>query len=66
MSLPCVQLLAKGYTRGTIGLNLKVVTLIFTHDSKLYVYFCSLNVPNLKRQAVAQDEEEYEGTSHPD
>lgn len=46
--------------RDTIGFNLKVMTLIFTHDSKLYVYFCSLNVPNLKRQAVAQDEKEYD------
>lgn len=65
MSLPCVLQLAKGYMGDTTGLNLGVVTLIFTHDNKLYVYFCSLNMPNLKRQAVAQDEKEYEGTSHP-
>lgn len=60
MSLPCVLLLAKVYMRDTIGFNLKVMTLIFTHDSKLYVYFCSINVPNLKRQAAAQDEKEYD------
>lgn len=64
ISLPYMLLIAKGYTGDTIGLKLKVVTLIFTHDYKLYVYFCSLNVPNLKRQVVAQDKKEFEGTSH--
>lgn len=64
ISLPYVLLIAKGYSGDTTGLMLKVVTVIFTHDYKLYVYFCSLNVSNLKRQAVAQDEKEFEGISH--